>query len=122
MARLLKYTLMLGAFALLAAIPLAKQFSPLEGSIDGSVTDDHGPILNASIEVRHLVGGAVIVVDSGAGGEYSVNNLRPGMYSLWVEAHGHDSLWVPQIVVEAGQTTRRDIHLERLQNRPAAGL
>lgn len=117
MARWLKITLVLSAFLLLAAIPLAMQLET--GSLEGSVTNDRGPVANASIEVRNVITGAIVYVESDAGGQYAVEQLRSGRYSLWVEARGHDSLWIPQIVVEGGQATRHDIRLERSRMGPA---
>lgn len=116
MQRWLKFTLLLVAFLLMAAIPLAMQLNNASaGSIEGRVSDDLGPVVNASIQVRDLFNGAMILSASDTGGAYRVAHLPPGQYSLRVEADGHDSLRLAQIVVEAGRPTRRDIRLERLR-------
>ncbi len=77
--------------------------------------DARGPVVNASVEARSLFSGAVVTTQSDAGGRYLIENLRPGAYSLWVEAPGHDSVWIPRVAVEAGQTTQEDIQLNQLR-------
>ncbi len=109
MPRWIKFTLLIFAFLLVAAIPLARQFET--GSIEGSITDARGPVAGASVEARNLVSGDVFNAESDANGEYILEHLRPGQYSLWVEARGHDSLWVPRVVVEHGQAAREDVRL-----------
>ena len=110
MPRFLKYALLLGIFLLLASIPLAMQFET--GSIEGIIENDHGPIANASVEVRNIMSGSMVRVDADTEGHYIVENLRPGRYSLWVEAPGHDCKWIPQIVIERGEKVHKNIVLD----------
>ncbi len=105
----LKVTLLIFGFLLVAAIPLARQFET--GSIQGVITDPRGPVAGASVETRNLASGAVFRAESDAWGNYLFENLRPGPYSLLVEAPGHNSSWVPQVVVEGNRATNQDIHL-----------
>jgi len=109
MPRWLKVTLLIFGFLLVAAIPLARQFET--GSIQGVITDSRGPVAGASVETRNLASGAVFHAESDAGGNYLFENLRPGPYSLRVEAPGHDFLWIPRVIVEGNQVTIEDIHL-----------
>jgi len=111
MPRWLKIAVLALAFLLLASIPLAQQFGT--GSIEGTITDIKGPLANASVEARNLLTGAVLDVPSDAGGQYILQHLQPGPYSLWIEARGHDSLWISRVVVEAHQTTRQDAYLNQ---------
>jgi hypothetical protein len=109
MPRWLKVSLLIFGFLLVAAIPLARQFET--GSIEGVITDSRGPVAGVSIETRNLASGDFFHAETDAGGNYLFKNLRPGPYSLWVEAPGHDSLWVPRVIVEGNQVTNEDIHL-----------
>lgn len=113
MPRWLKLLLLAMAFLLVAAIPLARQLAT--GSIEGTVMDGRGPVVNASVEARNLVSGLVENTESDAGGHYVIERLRPGVYSLWVEAAGHDSVWIPKVVVEAGQSARQDVQLNQMR-------
>lgn len=109
MPRWLKFTLLVVLFLLLASIPLARQFDT--GSIEGVIMNDHGPVANASVEARHVMSGATFRVESDADGRYRLENLRPGRYSLWVRSNGYESMWIQEIVVERGQTARKDIRV-----------
>jgi hypothetical protein len=94
---------------LLASIPLAKQFDT--GSIQGVITDQLGPVAQASVEARNVVTGDILNATSDRVGFYRLENLHPGKYSLWVQAKSHDSLWIQQIAVDHGETVQHDIFL-----------
>jgi hypothetical protein len=113
MSRGLRLGLLTLILLLLTSLPLAMQFET--GSIEGLIVNDRGPINHASVEARHVVSGAVFESQSDASGHYQVTNLRPGKYSLFVQAPGHDSTWIRQVIVEHGQTTHTDVHLSRSQ-------
>ena len=109
--------LLLGLLLLLiGSIPLAMQFE--SGSIHGTITDDVGPLPNASIEARHLINGVTSRAESGLTGKYTLDHLRIGRYSLWVHAPGHDATWIPEVIVQQGVGTRVDIHLARTHTIP----
>jgi len=109
MSSTLKYVLLIALVLLLAAIPLAMQRET--GGIDGVVTDQHGPIMNASVEARNTMSGAVFRVHTDAAGHYNLMSLPQGRYSLWVKAPEHDSEWIKELIVEQGRMTHRDIRL-----------
>lgn len=117
--RWFKFALLIIAFLLLAAIPLARQFET--GSIEGLLTNGHGPVAKAAVEARNVMSGAVFQTESDAEGRYRLEHLRPGRYSLWVEAPGHDSTWIPQVIVERGHVARKDIRLEKSRSDRAGG-
>jgi hypothetical protein len=110
MARWLKYVLLLAVLLLIGSIPLAKQVDT--GSIEGTITNDRGPLAKASIEARNVMTGTVSRAESDVDGRYRIGDLRPGRYSLWVQASGHDSMWILQTIVERGKATRKDLRLE----------
>jgi len=109
MSSTLKYALLIALVLLLATIPLAMQRDT--GRIDGVITDPHGPIAKASVEARNVMSGAIFGAQSDATGHYKLEGLPAGRYSLWVKALEHDAEWIREVVVEPGQTSRRDIRL-----------
>lgn len=119
MPRWLKYSLLILAFLLLVSIPLAMPFET--GSIEGIITDDQGPVAGACVQARNVMTDAVFHVESDAMGYYKLEDLRAGRYSLWVQAAGHDSVWILQIPVERDQSVRQDLYLARSQ-RDTTGL
>jgi hypothetical protein len=96
---------------LLTSSPIARKAEL--GSIEGLISDDLGPVANASVEARNTMTGVFIDTQSDASGRYKLMNLRAGRYSLWVQAAGHNSQWIPSVVVERGQISFRDLQLGR---------
>jgi|GEM_PF-2562339 len=117
MPTVLKYVLLIAVLLLLVSIPLAMQRQV--GGIDGLITNEHGPIVKASVQARNVMSGAIFRAQSGAAGHYKIANLSQGRYSLWVTAPLHDSQWIREIVVEEGRTTHRDIRLGRSESDPS---
>jgi hypothetical protein len=109
MPRWLKYVLLISILLLIGSIPLAMQLE--SGSIEGTITDDHIPLARATVEARNVMTGMKIHSESDIKGNYRIEGLRAGRYSLWVQAPGHDSTWIPEVFVERGETTRRDVNL-----------
>lgn len=109
MPRWLKYVLLFLTLMLIASVPLAMQLE--SGSIEGVITDNHAPLAHASVEARNVMTGAVHRVESDDWGNYKVEGLRSGRYSLWVQAPGHESVWIREVIVERGQATRKDVDL-----------
>jgi hypothetical protein len=107
------FVLLILLLFLLASFPLAKQFEPETGSIQGVITDQLGPVAQASVEARDLATGTILEAESDPAGLYRLENLHPGKYSLFVHALYHDSLWIQQIPVDHGQTVQHDIFLLR---------
>jgi Carboxypeptidase regulatory-like domain len=109
MASLIKYVLIGAIVLLLASIPLARQFD--SGRLEGVVTSESGVVATASVELHNVMTGMVVYCDTNENGLYSFEDLRAGRYSLWVQAPGHDSVWIPEVFVEKGRTTHRDVRL-----------
>ncbi len=77
------------------------------GTIEGTVTDEEGPVANA----RVLLDGTSYFAVTDADGNYSLARVAAGDVALTVEAYGHDQLTVKDVAVEKNQTTVRDINL-----------
>jgi hypothetical protein len=104
-----QYAVSIFIVLLLASLPLAMQRET--GSIDGLITNEQGPIAKASIEAKGVMSGTVFRTQSDQGGYYKLESLPQGRYSLWIKAPEHDSVWVREVIVNHGRTTRRDVHL-----------
>jgi len=81
------------------------------GAIEGSISNDNGPVTGAVVEARDQRG-ITMRATSDYGGHYELKNLRPSSYSLRVEAPSRNSVWVPRIAVESGQTIQRNFHIK----------
>ena len=88
------------------------------GKISGLITDEYGPIAKASLEAHNVMSGVVFRAQSDAAGHYKLESVPSGRYSLWVQAPGHDSEWIREIVVEQGRATHRDIRLGKSLSGP----
>ncbi len=113
MPRWLKFLILSLVPLILASIPVAMQWSH-DGSLEGFITDEVGPVARASVDVRNLMSGLVLHAESDAFGHYMFAPLRQGRYSLWVRAENHSSYWIPLIVIKSGEATRQDIQLTRV--------
>jgi hypothetical protein len=114
MPQWLKFVILMLILLLLTSIPLAMQFE--NGSIEGFITDQSGPVAGASVEARNRIHGDVLRTTSDATGYYKLWKVRAGSYSLWVQAEGHDSVWIERIPVEHGQAVREDVALGRTRH------
>jgi len=81
------------------------------GSIEGIVTNQYGPVASAAVEARNIMSGTVARIETEADGRYVLAGLRPGRYSLCVEAKNGDAVWIPRVIVESGQVAHQDIYL-----------
>jgi len=105
----LKYALLGLLLLLIGSLPLAMQFQM--GIIYGTVTDEAGPVPYASIEARRLGTGAIFHTESNVTGNFRLDGLRVGRYSLFVHAVAHDAITIEEVVIEGGPGTRVDVHL-----------
>ena len=111
MSRQLKFGLILLMLLLLASIPMAMQLET--GSIEGAIRSDYDPVSKATVEARGAGSEVAVRAESDPAGYYKLGRLRPGRYSIWVTAPGHDATWVRQVIVERGETVRSDIQFNR---------
>jgi hypothetical protein len=113
--RNLKYWLLLLLIVPAIAIPLTiKLREGNTGSIEGLVVDDRGlPIARATVQASDIMRAGFTAAVSQPNGFYRIADLAGGRYSLWVEAKGHSSGWIPLVIVEEGRVTKKDIQLKR---------
>src|SRR5437867_11701821 len=83
------------------------------GAIDGVVSDpDRGIVSGAPIQVKNVQTGAVYKATSSSTGNYTLAQLPPGTYELFVVMPSFATYRKPGVVIQAEQKLRLDIQLE----------
>jgi hypothetical protein len=114
MAHWLKVLMVALLLFLAAAVPLAMQraAAPLRwGALEGTLTDEDGPVAGATVEAQHSGSGAMTRAVTDQRGFYRLSDLQRGWYSMWIVSARHNSVSVPRIFVEEGATTRKDVQM-----------
>jgi hypothetical protein len=82
------------------------------GTLEGLVTNDNRrPIAGVSVKAQHTISGFTHTAATDGDGRYLFSDLAGGTYSLYLAKPGHCSVWIRQVVVRPGETTRRDVTL-----------
>ena len=82
------------------------------GVIAGSVTDNsEAVVVGATVTVQRIEGGEPKETKSGPSGDYRVESLTPGTYSVKVDAKGFSIVEMSNVVVSASTTTPVNVHL-----------
>jgi carboxypeptidase family protein len=88
--------------------------SSREGSIQGRVTDEEGlPIVRALVVLDDIMGGQSMQTATDEKGFYLLESVKPGKYSLRVEAARIGCIIIPRLVVNYGEQIRRDFRFTR---------
>ncbi|MEZ2347865.1 carboxypeptidase regulatory-like domain-containing protein [Terriglobus sp. RCC_193] len=78
-------------------------------SVSGAVTDASGALLpNAKVTLRNEATGTENTVTSNASGQYTIPNVRPGTYTVTVEASGFQTYKTSGVQVDASIAKRVD--------------
>jgi Carboxypeptidase regulatory-like domain len=95
-----------------AALTVSVCFGEESGALEGRITDETGqPVAAALLKAQHTVRQNTHTSTSGADGRYRWDALPGGIYNLYVSRRGYCSVWLRQVVVRPGQTTKRDVTL-----------
>src|SRR5262245_32058855 len=87
------------------------QDTATKGGISGRVTDATGAVIaNAKITISGPTGERVVNAD--AQGEFDIQNLIPGKYTIKIEHGGFKAISIPNIEVNVGKTSALKIALE----------
>jgi hypothetical protein len=87
------------------------QTAAISGDISGKVADEFGaPVAGASIAARNS-SGQEFKSTSGAGGEYSISTLTPGLYDVTISIAAMQPFSAKGVTVEAGKARRLDAAL-----------
>jgi len=106
----MRWILAASAVLLMGTLP---EIVSLNGSIEGAISDDKGPIAAARIEARNQTTGAAYRAISNQSGRYTIEGVRKGRYTLWVVAQGYNPVEIPNLAVETGRATRCDVKLRK---------
>lgn len=81
-------------------------------SIEGVVTDQAGkPIAGAVVRARNSMTESSSNSVTNQRGEYLVEQLHHGRYSMFASADGYNSVWVREVIVYTGEHVRQDFRL-----------
>jgi hypothetical protein len=96
----------------LALLTLSGLAQSTRGTLAGVVTDSQGAVVSAAkVTLSSPSSGEVRTVTTGQQGDYRVEALNPGTYTLTVEATGFSKSTVEGVVIRTSQTTSNNIQL-----------
>src|SRR6185437_11070890 len=97
-------------FVTLMSIPARSQTN--QATLLGQVTDSSGAkVASYNVRLRNEATNVIVATTVAGGNDYVLPNIEPGTYELNVTATGFSAVVVNQIVLDVGQTVRRDITL-----------
>ncbi len=92
--------------------PLLYGQSTVDGAIGGTISDQHKAVIpNAVVSVRNVETNKEDKATADDSGGYRISQLRPGIYTLTVDAQGFAPYKRENVVVEIGRVTPLDITL-----------
>ena len=98
---------------LLFCLSLAMHAQNPAATVTGRVTDvTKSGVPQAAVRIRCITTGESRHVESGAGGEFTITNLAPDKYELFVEKNGFRGLHETDIELQVNQTARFELQLE----------
>jgi hypothetical protein len=93
-------------------LPLAAARDEGTASIEGVVMDHaHKPIRGAVVRARHSMTEFSANAVTNERGEYTIEQLHQGRYSLFASAEGYNSVWIREVIVYSGEHVRQDFRL-----------
>ena len=85
----------------------------VSGNLIGTVADPSGaPVMNATVTITNTDQGMTRTTTTNDSGNYTQNQLVPGMYRLSVEAKGFKKLTQNNVSVQVGRSARVDVQLQ----------
>jgi hypothetical protein len=100
-------------FALVTALSGTRAYAQGTADIVGTVTDNSGAaITNATVTVKNVATNLTRTAQTNAEGEYTVNLLPIGTYSVFVEAGGFKKFEFASVTLAAGERDRLDAQMQ----------
>jgi Carboxypeptidase regulatory-like domain len=82
-------------------------------SLTGTIKDQSGAVMpGARVTAASVTTGFSMAAVSGAGGNYTIPYLPPGVYRVTAEASGFKKVVIDHITLQVGSTTTQDIQLQ----------
>lgn len=104
-------SLLIFLFSVLCTLPLLAQESSVKGNLGGTVFDSSGAVLaNARVTMVGPIGTRTATSDSA--GNFSFDQLTPGIYSVRAESSGFKATEVKQVEVFTNRTSSLRLTLE----------
>ena len=86
--------------------------------VDGVVTIDGSPFAGVEVEASSASIGAFWETSTNRSGQYSLDEIRPGRYTMWAEASGYGCIVIPRVLIKDGARTRQDFHFRKGRTYP----
>jgi hypothetical protein len=98
--------------ALIAISPGPANAQVLYGSMVGNITDQsHAVVPGATVTITNKETGQVLVSTTNPEGEYTINNVLPGIYDVKVTKDGFTTFTKTSLTITANNVMRTDIEL-----------
>jgi hypothetical protein len=108
------------AVACLWAVAGASPQTSITGAIVGTVKDTNGAVVpNASVDALNLATHMTLSTTTDTNGRYTLDNARPGRYTIQVMARGFSPYKQENVIVEAGRHDERRYHPADTRSGPA---
>src|SRR5258708_840132 len=83
------------------------------GTLAGTVTDTSGAVVSdATVTATSMTGSDTRSATTGKSGEYRIESLTPGMYSLEIKASGFGTTKVSNVNIRTSAVTSSNIELK----------
>jgi hypothetical protein len=97
----------------LAFVPIEQiEAQEVTGSLSGTVTDPSGDLRTQAPIVIRRPDGKTQTIHSDSGGNYTLQGLTPGLYSISASAQGFSSFRRDRVSLRAGQNLHMNIALK----------
>jgi hypothetical protein len=100
-------------FGVLLLLAVSAYAQVTTADVVGTVHDASGAVIaNAKVDVTNLGTGLTRTDQSGSSGDFVINSLPPGTYSVKVEAPSFKTYTVPSLTLASGDRTRIDANMQ----------
>lgn len=108
-SRRYKHYLLILCLAVIAFAQTPNRASCVEGTI---TVNSKTPLPGVAVELYDLEHGHHSQTKADMLGYYLFDKIRPGVYSIWVDADRHGCILIPKVAVHHGERVRRDFNFE----------
>jgi hypothetical protein len=91
---------------------------PKGSGIEGVVTINGSGLAGVEVIASSAAIGAFWETSTNSSGYYSLDEIRPGRYTMWAELSRHGCIVVPHVLVKEGERLRQDFHFAKGKTYP----